>query len=72
MDREQLLHSIHHDKRTPNQVFASLRQKIIAASEGKISDEDATDAARKLIRMFEIALKIPSEKRSFEVEDDTE
>lgn len=69
MDKAQLIERIHRDKRTPNQVFASLRDKIIAASDGKLSEGDATMAARKLIRVFEIALKIPEEHRSIEVDD---
>lgn len=72
MDKEQLLDRISRDKRTPNQVFASLRDKIIAASGGKMSEGDATVAARKLIRIFEIALKIPEERRSIEVDDGAE
>lgn len=69
MDKGQLIDRINRDKRTPNQVFASLRDKIIAASDGRLSEGDATMAARKLIRVFEIALNIPEEHRSIEVDD---
>lgn len=65
MDKNEILANLKKDKRTPQQIFGALRQKIIEHSGGKINDEDATQAARNLINVFEIALEIPTEKRSF-------
>ena len=69
MDKDKLLQEIKNDKRTTGQVFASLKKEIILASNGKIKDEQAVEATRNLIGLFEAIIEIPHEKRSFSVDE---
>ena len=69
MNKDELLESIKKDRRSAGQIFESLRQEIISCSDGKLTDEEATQATRSLISVFEIALEVPIEKRSFQLDD---
>ena len=57
------------NRRSAGQVFESLRKEIIIFSEGKINDEEATKAARNLIGLFEAAMEVPEENRSFPLDE---
>lgn len=67
--QEQLLTSLKKDKRSAGQIFESLRQELIKFSDGKLDDEEATNAARRLIGVFEVALEVAPENRSFQLDD---
>ena len=67
--QEQLLTSLKKDKRSAGQIFESLRQELINFSDGKLDDEEATNAARRLIGVFEVALEVAPENRSFQLDD---
>lgn len=70
MDKAKLLEEIKSDRRTTGQIFKSLQNKLIRSSNGKITDDNATEATRNLIGLFETVLKVPSEKRSNGLEDE--
>ena len=69
MDRKEMMAALRKDRRSAGQVFESLRQELISFSDGTISEEEATKAARNLIGLFETALEIPSDKRSFQLDE---
>lgn len=71
IDKESLHQTILKDRRSAGQVFESLRQEIITSSGGKVSDEEATKAARRLVGLFETVLEIKADHRSFGL-DETE
>ena len=69
---EQILASLKKDRRSAGKIFNSLCQEIINFSNGRISEVEATEAARNLIGLFEIALEIPEDKRSNKLDETQE
>jgi len=69
MDNKKLLDEIKNDKRSTAQVFASLKKEITLVSNGEIKDEQAIEATRNLIGLFEAIIQIPQDKRSFSVDE---
>lgn len=53
---DQLMEKIKNDTRSPNEVFMSMADKLV--KDHNIPKEQSHEAARKLIRVFEIAMKI--------------
>lgn len=54
--KEQMLASLKKDRRSPGQIFNSLRQEIIKFSGNTLDEAQATEAARRLIGLFETIL----------------
>lgn len=53
---DQLMEKIKNDTRSPNEVFSSIANLLV--SDCNIPKEQSHEAARKLIRVFEVALKV--------------
>jgi len=52
---DQLMEKIKNDKRSPNEVFSSIADRLVR--EHNIPKEQSHEGARKLIHVFEIAMK---------------
>jgi len=53
---DQLMEKIKNDTRSPNEVFSSIANMLVR--DCNIPKEQSHEAARNLIRVFEIAMKI--------------
>lgn len=53
---DQLMEKIKNDTRSPNEVFARIANRLVR--DCNIPKEQSHEAARKLIRVFEIAMKV--------------
>lgn len=58
---DQLMEKIKNDKRSPNEVFSSIADKLVR--DCNIPKEQSHEAARKLIRVFEIVMKISDREK---------
>ncbi len=57
---DQLMEKIKNDTRSPNEVFSSIANRLVR--DCNIPKEQSHEAARKLIRVFEIAMKVAEQK----------
>lgn len=65
MDQDKidgLMEKIKNDTRSPNEVFMSIADKLVR--DCNISKEQSHEAARKLIRVFEMAMKVDERRNS--------
>lgn len=53
---DQLMEKIKNDTRSPNEVFSSIANLLVR--DCNIPKEQSHEAAHKLIRVFEIAMKV--------------
>lgn len=53
---DQLMGKIKNDKRSPNEVFSSIANRLVR--DCNIPKEQSHGAARQLIRVFEMAMKV--------------
>jgi hypothetical protein len=59
MDQDKinrLMEKIKNDTRSPNEVFSSIADKLVR--DCSIPKEQSHEAARNLIRVFEVAMKV--------------
>ncbi len=68
MNYEEIAEFIKNDKRTPSEIFESLRQRMKELSGFTISEEEATRAVRNLIGLCETIMRIPMDERSNQLE----
>lgn len=64
MDVELLLQKAQEDSRTPDELFESMKQKIQAAAQDKMSEKEAIAATRNFIGFCETIMGLRPMKRS--------
>lgn len=64
MDVKQLLQKAEEDKRTPDELFESMKHKIVASSNKRMSEKEAIQATRNFIGFCESLMGLRPMKRS--------
>ena len=54
MNNQEIINHVRNDTRTPEEIFVSLTARIKARSSQKLTDAQAADAAKRLIKYFEL------------------
>ena len=54
LNKEEIISQVRGDKRTSEEIFTSLTNRIKARSSLALTDSQAADAARRLVKYFEL------------------
>jgi len=63
MSHQDIVDFVHNDTRSKDEIFESLKAKIQADHDNKLSEKEAIQATRNFIGIFQVASEIYDEKQ---------
>ncbi|MCP5362043.1 MAG: hypothetical protein H6908_05355 [Hyphomicrobiales bacterium] len=66
----EIIDFVQNDTRSKDEIFESLKQQIQDDHNGQLSEEEAVDATRRLIGLFELFSDMYDDKKRRELQED--